>query len=392
MNVSKIFDECTGCTACAKVCPKECIKIALDAEGFYRPMIDSDLCIDCGLCSKVCHCFKEHKKDSYEKKAYYGYSMQNEVLSNSSSGGAFYHIATKVLNDGGVVYGAAFDYGTNTVKHMSTDRVPLSLLQKSKYVESELGDTFKEIEKNLAEGRKVLFCGTPCQVSGLKQLFKDNELLLCCDFVCHGVPSSKLFKEHLNNLLKKRTLQEIDFRPKEKGWDKQYLKLKIDNKITYKPFNLDSFCRGFVTSNAILRRSCYNCQFKQNHCSDITIADFWGYKAANVKVDIKKGMSLLVANTQRGEGMLEGLEQYNLNKLDFGLAQYIYKPHNYTNAFKLREKFFSLYSSKKDFEKAAKMSYMCGKAFQKYRLKYYIKQLLRYESRREVQKGDKDAK
>ena len=375
MKIQALKNECTACGACMSICPKKCIDFITDEEGFYFPSVDNDKCIKCGKCESVCHCLNLKPAD-IQKTSYYGFSLDDAVRKDSTSGGAFAALADIVLSDGGNVYGAAFDFENLQLKHTSTDKVSLKELQKSKYIESYMGDIISDIQRDLDKGRRVLFCGTPCQAAGVRQAVKDkNNLLVTVDFICHGVPSSVLFKEHLKNIHKNENLLALDFRPKDKGWSSKNIRLvtKTKTKTQTTPYYLDTFYKGFITANAILRRSCYNCKFRYNHYSDITIADFWGYRDYAPELDIKKGLSLIVANNEFGNKFVNNFENFELHKIDNKYSDYAYKPKDYSNGIKLREKFYSEYE-KYDFEKAAKNTYM--RDYHKQKFKYYIKKLL----------------
>ena len=203
--------QCVGCMACLGVCSQNCIKCVADTEGFYYPAVDNAACINCGLCKEVCPVLSDFDLSDYIKKSYYGKSKNKEVLKESTSGGIFYHLAESCLQSGGNVYGAFFDTDSMTLKCDSSDRVGLENLMKSKYIESSMGSIIKEIKKELLNGRKVLFSGTPCEAAGIRKVFKNNENLIIVDFICHGVPSSKLFKEHLLKIKPRGALKEIMF-------------------------------------------------------------------------------------------------------------------------------------------------------------------------------------
>jgi ferredoxin len=373
MKILNLLNECTACGGCVSVCPKQCVDLKFDNEGFYYPYIDNEKCVKCGKCENVCHVLN-YKKIDAEKTSYYGFIKNEEIRNKSTSGGAFYALADSVLKNGGNVYGAAFDYKDLQLKHISTDEVGIVPLLKSKYIESYMGNTAALIQNDINNGRQALFCGTPCQAAGIKNTVKDEKgLLTTVDFICHGVPSSALFKEHLSNIIKNEELINMDFRPKDKGWSCKAIRLITNKKKTEKPYYLDTFYKGFMTENVILRRSCYNCKYRDIHHSDITIADFWGYKELNAQLNDSKGLSLIVANNKHGSVQVEALENFELNKIDNKYSDYAYKPKDYSIGLRKREKFYCEYK-KYGFEKAAKKTYMKG--YFKQTVKYYIKKLL----------------
>ncbi len=372
MDIEKINKICTGCGACLSVCPEECISLEWDEEGFYFPKIAQDKCINCGKCNRVCHVLNP-MDINITKKSFYGFSKDESIRNASTSGGAFAALAKNVIEKGGNVYGAHFDYESLLLKHADSDTVGLEALQKSKYIESYMGDTIRSVQRDLDYGRPVLFCGTPCQVSGLKHAIKDkNNLLLTIDFICHGIPSSMLFKEHLNKLTN-RKIKQIDFRPKEFGWSGKNLKVETERSVRVIPYRMDSFYYGFMAANVILRKSCYDCKFRAKHYADITIADFWGYKAVNKKINDEKGISLLIANNEKGNKSVEELKNFELTPLENSFSEYAFAKKDYSASVPVREKFYKLYK-KYGFEKASKKTYMKNNQIKW--LKYYFKKII----------------
>ena len=189
--------NCCGCSACYSACPKQCISMVEDEEGFRYPIIDKSKCIDCGLCEKVCPVLNVSNPN--KPASIFAFSNKSEdIRLKSSSGGAFSLLAELVLSQGGVVFGAAYDNNWE-VAHTYIERIEdLDMLRRSKYVQSRIGDTYKQAKNFLKEGRKVLFTGTPCQISGLRHyLRKDYENLITMDFVCHSAPSPKVWRKFL---------------------------------------------------------------------------------------------------------------------------------------------------------------------------------------------------
>lgn len=377
MRIENISNECTGCMACYSCCPKQCISVQLDSEGFYYPIIDNNKCISCGKCEAVCHCLNKPEKIQSIRKSYYGFSRSDEILHKSTSGGAFYHLAQHIIYKGGNVYGAAFDLDERILRHTDSDSVGLDALLKSKYIESAMNDTIRKIQRDIDSGRYVLFCGSPCEVSGVRKAVDDKSShLLLVDFICHGVPSSMLFKEHLDKIIGNEQLTKLDFRPKDNGWLDKNIVIKIKSKYTTKttPYAFDSFYAGFMTYNAFLRKCCYECNFRSEHFSDITIADFWGYRDYDPNLNNEKGLSLIVAHTEKGDMTLQSIrDEFNLYDLDNKYSDYAFNQRDYSEAFKLRKKFYSLYE-KSGFEYAAGHTYMKG--IWKNKLKRQIKKLL----------------
>ncbi|MBQ7794388.1 MAG: Coenzyme F420 hydrogenase/dehydrogenase, beta subunit C-terminal domain [Clostridia bacterium] len=380
LKIEALKQECTGCSACKTVCPTGSITMMLDSEGFYFPNVDSSKCVKCGKCETVCHCLNPLSV-TVDNTSYYGWHKDEEKRKNSSSGGAFAALADKIISDGGVVFGATFDLDKRELVHKSSDEAPLQEMQKSKYVESNIGDTFVKVQENLDKGRKVLFCGTPCMAAGLRRTVKDpDKNLLICDFVCHGVPSAGLFKSHLDAIFgEKDKLLELDFRPKEKcGWTGKTIYARTKNKKWLRPYVYDSFYFGFMKKNIILRRSCYDCKYRKSHISDITLADFWGYRELDPKINDEKGISLIIANNDLGKTAIENIsEEFNFKRIDNKYSEYIYAPKDYSEAYGKREEFFELVE-KFGFEVAAQKTYMQKSVikFLKYKIKQAIKKVI----------------
>ena len=303
--------DCSGCHACVNVCPVNCINMIDDKEGFLYPKINITKCINCGLCEKVCPII--NKKERVNDIVAYACINNNEDIRNeSSSGGIFTLLAESVINNGGVVFGAAFDKELNLV-HSYTDNIEgISEFRGSKYLQSKIGTTYRQAKEFLEKGTEVLFSGTSCQISGLlSYLEKDYDNLICVDIICHGVPSPKVFKMYRSELEKKygATTQRIAFRRKDYGWKLFSVSLLFNNDTEYiKDLTKDIYMRGFL-QNLYLRPSCYDCKSKTlNRLSDITIADFWGIENIVPELDDDKGTSLVLVNSDKGEKIFQKLQ------------------------------------------------------------------------------------
>lgn len=327
-DISGVLQKCTACTACKNVCPTNAISMIKGENGFIYPQIDKEKCISCGLCAKTCHALsrKENTKDT--ACFYYGWSKDKDERRLSSSGGIFGAVANKVLNDGGLVIGACFDEKQKKIIHLSTDKVDIGRLRRSKYAESEMGDSIVEIKTALQNGRKVLFCGTPCQCAGVRKVFKENDKLILCDFLCHGVPSAEVFKKYLLDLEKRagKQITDYSFRTKDFGWSGYGLSIEYSNKKTKKTVGrCDWFFRASMLDNLFLRPSCYTCDRNVYHESDLTLGDFWGVVNYNPKINDQKGISIIGVNTKLGESLIKDLESscevYPLDKkyIDYAL-------------------------------------------------------------------------
>ncbi len=308
MNITAL-DKCSNCAACVNVCARRAITV--EEEGtFYSLHVNESLCNDCGACVKVCPVADVPR--AYDvRQAWWGKHADDRVVEQSSSGGAFTAMADYVLRQNGVVFGACFDDDYQNVVIKSTEEVPLAALRKSKYVESLVGESFQEAKQYLREGRMVLFCGTPCQIAGLRRfLGKDYENLYTCDFSCGGTSSHGMYRVHLAELSRRyrSDIAHVDFRPKTYGWNVHALRVDFQNGKTYKmPAHLDPYCFGFVGKHLNTREYCYECRFEEHHESDVILADFWKYPTLIGKPHDNTGISLLLTNSEKGDRLLEAI-------------------------------------------------------------------------------------
>ena len=310
-NVSLVLhDICSGCGACASICPKACISMTVDGEGFAFPSVDSQKCIECGTCLKRC---PVGNRGLFGSKPLDSFALQDkdcESLQKSTSGGAFACIARNVLELGGVVFGAAYDESLNVSHIAVTELADLSKLQGSKYVSSDLKDSYKRIKAYLKDGRRVLFSGTPCQVAGLKSFLGDNpDMLLTVDLVCHGVPSQKLFRKYIQWLGEKKgfPVQSYIFRSKKFfGWSHGGAYFNGKKMYPVNPF-CDPYYASFLRGE-LSRKSCYSCKFaNMNRQGDFTLGDFWDIGDIKADKSFKRemGLSMLLVNTSKGKNWME---------------------------------------------------------------------------------------
>jgi len=308
MFILKDESNCTACTTCMNVCPKDAIKMILKEDGFRYPIIDQSKCINCGLCKKVCPVISTNKNKSINQ-CFVAFSKDVKLKEKASSGGMFPLIANYILDNDGYVIGAAFD-DNNELNHIVINRKEdLRQLMGSKYLQSNLIFTF--VKTNVIS-KKILFVGTPCQVAGLKMfLKKDYDNLICIDLICHGVPSLKLFKKYLDNIEEENNSKVINcnFRDKSTGWDSYSTTILLNDKKISKIHNDDDYMRLFL-SDVALRKSCYNCNFKLgNKYSDITLGDFWGIKKFYPKMYDDKGVSAVIINTEKGKNIFDIIKE-----------------------------------------------------------------------------------
>jgi coenzyme F420-reducing hydrogenase beta subunit len=373
-RILTIEDQCTACSACYSICTDKAIKLIENDEGFYYPNIETSFCTDCGKCDAICPELNKKNKVDLIQSVFYGWHRNENIRANSSSGGVFSALADYVIRNNGVVFGAIYNLKNKKVCHISTDEIDLSAIRKSKYVESYIGDSFLIVQNHLKKGTKVLFTGTPCQVAGLQAFLKhDYPNLILCDFICHGVPPMKLLNDHLKLLERKykSEIVEINFRPKTFGWSIQSLKCVFSNSSEYKKTSqFDGYFSAFLR-NFALRKSCYKCRYSKNqHQSDITIADFWGYRKLDPKINDEKGISLIFANTTKGESVINEVQNIFLKTIDWKFAEYVFC-HRNNIAFNIekREYFFKYYLT---FGWEKTISKLQLKGSFKARVKYFI--------------------
>ncbi len=303
-------NDCCGCTACASICPKGCIAMAADSEGFCYPQIDESRCIDCGLCEKVCPLL--HKPQAHDILNVYGAkNVDDGIRYTSSSGGMFTLFAQAVLNGGGTVFGAELDDNLQVCHTGITSTAELNKLRGSKYVQSKMDGVFKQVRTILNSGKQVLFSGTPCQIAGLKGfLMKDYENLTAIDVVCHGVPSAKVYNKHLREIAANtgETVTQVKFRDKANGWKQGETLFLSPNHRTGAPKRQETYMRLFL-SNVSIRPSCADCAFNNKRSlADITIADYWGVDKQFPEFDDDKGVTLVLINTAKGQNLFDSIK------------------------------------------------------------------------------------
>lgn len=340
-------EKCSGCSACYNICPVDAIEMLKDNNGFKYPNVNKDKCIKCNKCINVCPIINNNKeKNESLRKAYACYNKDEQIRLESSSGGVFTAIALFILNQEGVVFGAILDDSFKVKHAVITNKDDLYKLRTSKYVQSEIGDTYKVAEEYLKSGKKVLFSGTPCQLNGLKSyLGKEYDNLYTQDIICHGVPSPLVwekYKEYRKKIDKQEPIN-INFRNKDTGWKLFNLKFKFSDYREYKKNQYeDLFMQAFLR-DACLRDSCYNCSFKEkDRKTDITLADFWGIENIKPEINDDKGLSLVIIHTEKGMKLFETIKkQLFIDEVDFeasiqfnkSMYKSVDKPQN-------REKFF----------------------------------------------------
>lgn len=303
--------DCMGCHGCSNICPQSCISMKSDEEGFWYPIVNYDECIKCGLCIKVCPIINKVSVQN-NPKAYACINKDLSVRLESSSGGIFSLVAEQILDNDGVVFGVGFDEKYRAIHSYIENKKDIGKFRGSKYVQSKIGNTYKEVKDFLEQGRNVLFTGTPCQIGGLKSyLGKSYDNLFCLDNICHGVPSPKLWDKYVSYREKEADskCQRVEFRSKDEGWKRFSVSFIFKNDTGYRQtLDKDLYMKAFLR-DVCLRPSCYACDFKSLHReSDITLADFWGIQNILPQIDDDKGTSLIFVNSDSGHSMLDKIK------------------------------------------------------------------------------------
>ena len=301
--------QCCGCWACYNACPKHCIEMIEDEEGFRYPHVDKDKCIDCGLCEKVCP-LQKPKMDDTLPESFVVQQKDTEVLRTSTSGGFFTAISKWAIEQGGVVFGAAFGEDME-LRHSYAETLDgCKKFRGSKYVQSLIGDCYSQAKNFLAQGRVVVFSGTPCQISGLYHFLRGRKYdnLVTVDLVCRGTPSPLLLRKYLAYHSSLADSKVVDYRSRDKYYGYNYSTASIwfsdKSKEYHKGMEIDMMLRLYF-KNICSRPSCYQCHFKTiNRVSDITIFDCWD--APSVSSDFSsKGATNVFIHTKRGQEIFE---------------------------------------------------------------------------------------
>jgi coenzyme F420-reducing hydrogenase beta subunit len=331
-------NKCTGCFGCYNSCPQNAIQMQLSKDGFFVPHITNN-CISCAKCQKHCPILqKRNNKAKFEEPLFFGgKSTDDEIILNSSSGGIFPEIAKYILKNSGVVYGAYMDRSL-CVKHIKIEKIDqLYKLLGSKYLQSDLGFSYKEVLKDLKKGKNVLFTGTPCQIAALNS-FKEKDNLYTIDLVCLGVPSKNLFKKYIDYMQSKKgkKIKYVNFRSKIKGWKDYHMKLVFSDDSTYEKTHIfDPFFKLYLTKLCLMN-SCYNCKFNEiPRPGDISLGDFWGNPPSDLKD--KNGVSIIVINSEKGKKLINKLEKNQKIKLSKTNQTNAVKKNPRLNGYKIKK-------------------------------------------------------
>lgn len=309
--------NCCGCNACGDVCRQGAITFKTDIEGFWYPDVDKDKCVDCGLCEKTCPVLNviSLKKNDFEKpaKVLAAINRNMQIRWDSTSGGAFSALADAMYEQGGYVGGAIYNEDFSVRHFVSNNPDDLKRLRSSKYLQSNAQGFYNEVQSLLKSGKKVLVCGTPCQMVGLRAfLHNDYENLIIVDLICRGVNSPKVYRAYLDSLEREfgSKVVYVKAKNKELGWRNLTRKINFANGKSYYGIIMeDDFYRGFLHSNMFCRPSCYNCQFKGfPRIADITIGDYWGIERIDKNLDNNIGTSIILLNSTKGIQYFEKIQ------------------------------------------------------------------------------------
>ena len=308
--------DCCGCNACGDICPKHAISFKTDIEGFWYPEVDQNLCINCGLCEKICPV--QHPADGVQRfdepRVFAAYTKDEGIRLDSTSGGIHSMLANAMYAKGAFVGGAVYNDDHTVSQIIDDDPKRLPEIRSSKYLQSNAEGVYKEIRNQLKNGKEVFFCGTPCQIHALYKYLGNKEIenLTTCDFICRGVNSPKAFLKFMDMLERQfgSKAKNIKFKAKKWGWHNFSLRVEFENGKEYcKDRWHDLFFIGYLQAGNFTRPSCYECHFKGfPQKSDITLADFWGIEKIDKSMDQDKGTSLVMVNSENGLKLFESIK------------------------------------------------------------------------------------
>lgn len=326
MNIYPKNDKnnCSGCGACVNVCPRNAIHMQEDELGFTYPRIDESKCINCDKCARTCDCAQNRELHT-PIEAYAATHKNKETLLNSSSGGVFSALAEYFISQSGAVCGCVYDENLMPIHICTETEDGVLLMRKSKYVQSDVGLVYRDVLDRLKKGQLVLFTGTPCQVAALYSVVGDKyENLFTVDLICHGVPSRQMFKKFLEHLEDKYNtkIKHFDFRSKKYKWQRYTAEFINQEGKTVNIGKVNEFYLAEFSAGNIIRPSCFACRFAcSDRVGDITMGDFWGHSAVDLKCDKNNGISVFTLNTVKARGLLEVMaEKLIIDKIEYNVA------------------------------------------------------------------------
>ena len=330
-------ENCTGCGMCANLCSKQAIKMLEDKYGFVYPSIDNSLCVGCNLCRSKCPANQNISRCCNIKKVYAAWNKNSKIRKNSTSGGVFSAIASNFIKGGGYVVGVVWDDSFLPEHVLTNDENDIVKFQGSKYSQSNTGKIYHTIKEKILEGEKVLFSGTPCQVAALKSFVgREHEKLYTIDLVCHGVPSNQALMKHYSSFGKE--IENVHLRYKDPYWDYSFVKIEFKDMTTYQELTINDAYFNLFNIGYLLRSSCHNCQYtSQCRTGDITLADFWGYKATGFKdINFNKGTSCICVNSQKGQNIIDMLGE-NVSHVEAELELAVQGNKCFTEPFRIEK-------------------------------------------------------
>lgn len=323
--ISICKEECSGCSACMNICPKNCIDMVEDEYGFRYPSINEEICVNCHLCEKVCPIYIRKDNRCFNPTVFACQNSNDVIRKASSSGGIFSLLADYILENNGTVYGAEINDSLEVHHVRIIDKDQLYRIRGSKYIQSHINSSFKKIKHDLNKGKRVLFVGTGCQIDGLKSyLFKEYDYLITIEVVCHGVPSEKVFRQYINENEKyfDSKVKSINFRDKVNGWNNYSVTLLFeDGKSVSQNVMQNDFMKGYI-HNLYLRPSCKKCEYKNmSSGSDILLGDFWGVNELGEPWNDNQGTSVVFINTSKGRNIFEKIKSdLIIKEVDLGFS------------------------------------------------------------------------
>lgn len=310
-------EKCCACRVCVQTCPKQAISVIFDKYGFERVSINEEKCVKCGICESVCPIINP-KKNEGKRQCGSAYSKDQRIKYSCSSGGLFGVFAKKIIDENGVVYGAAFDENLHLKTTRAENFEQLKRLYKSKYLLCDTTGVFRQIKSDLVSGKNVLYCSTPCQLNALKNyLQKEYENLLCVEFVCHGVGGQKQFDDSISYVEQKKKIKIMDFGFREKFskasshyyYYYYYKDLRTGKEKLHRDIYM-TFPYYFAYCDRLTcRESCYSCIYAtENRVGDITIGDFHNIGKYEPGIDRFAGVSMFACNTDKGQKFFESVK------------------------------------------------------------------------------------
>lgn len=318
--------DCTGCKMCKDVCPKDAISYWTDREGFWYPKVDYDKCIKCGKCIKTCPSLSDcHNPVAGEPAVYAAWALDDSIRLKSTSGGIFYILAEEMLKENGLIAACKYTDDYKAAYHTIGDTIEdLEAFKGSKYFQSDTDGIYRRVLEQLRTGKKVLFCGAPCQVAGLNRYVGvNNPNLITVDFICRGINSPMVFKKYVDECEKHHgsPVKKVHLKNKNKGWTRLGTYMEFQNgREYYRNRITDPWVNGYIRGDLFMRPCCAECKYKERiRVADISIGDFWGLKGT--KEDLFKGISVVLVNTQKGGEYLQRIK-----------GKLFIEPHTYEEA------------------------------------------------------------